>query len=45
MASNVESKLHHAPVLFNEVKLAMIFGVVVTQMAMRFDVLLKQRLL
>jgi hypothetical protein len=45
MASNMESKLRRALVLFNEVKLTMIFGVVVAQMAMRFDVLLEQQLL
>jgi hypothetical protein len=44
-ASNAESELRRAPVLFNEIQLAMIFGIEVAQVAARFDILLEQRLL
>ena len=45
MASNTELKLCRIPVLLDKIYFAVIFRIVVAQMAARFDVLLEQRLL
>jgi hypothetical protein len=45
MASNAEPKLCCAPVLLNEVQFTVVLGIVITQVAMGFDIFLKQWLL
>jgi len=45
MASDTESKLCCTPVLLDEVQLAMVFGIVITQMSTRFNVFLEHWLL
>jgi hypothetical protein len=44
-ASNVEPKLCSTPLLLNEVQLAMVLGIEVTQVTTRFDILLEKGLL
>ena len=45
MAGNAESKFCCTPILLNEIEFTVVFGIVVTQMAIQFNILLKQWLL